>query len=115
MFSSDAEVISIGGDYLTIVCSFYVLFSVFFLINGALRGAGDTVFSMFVTLFILWGVRIPMSMYLSQHHGVTGIWVGIPVSWFIGMALVLAWYKYGRWRKSLVATKNIDASAEVIE
>jgi len=42
MFTKDLEVIRIGGEYLLIVSSFYLLFTGMFMINGVLRGAGDT-------------------------------------------------------------------------
>jgi putative MATE family efflux protein len=41
MFTNDVVVIDLGGDYLRIIGSFYILFSVMFVINGVLRGAGD--------------------------------------------------------------------------
>ena len=40
LFTDDAEVIRIGSEYLLIVCSFYLPFTVMFKINGVLRGAG---------------------------------------------------------------------------
>ena len=66
MFTNDPVVIAIGGDYLRIIGSFYILFSVMFVINGVLRGAGDTLVPMFISLFSLWIIRIPVAWYLSQ-------------------------------------------------
>ena len=48
----DYEVVAIGVSYLQIVSPFYMVFSMMFIFNGALRGAGDTLFPMFIT-FIL--------------------------------------------------------------
>ena len=42
MFTDDPEVIRIGSEYLVIVSSFYLLFTVMFKINGVLRGAGKS-------------------------------------------------------------------------
>jgi putative MATE family efflux protein len=104
MFTDDPVVISLGGDYLRIIGSFYILFSVMFVLNGVLRGAGDTLIPMFISLFSLWLVRVPVAYYLSQQSilGVDGIWWSIPVGWFSGMVLYYFYYKTGRWKKKAV-------------
>ena len=58
--------IRIGGEYLTIVTSFYLLFTAMFVYGGVMRGAGDTIIPMFLTLFSLWIIRIPAALFLSQ-------------------------------------------------
>ena len=104
MFTNDPVVIAIGGDYLRIIGSFYVLFSIMFTINGVLRGAGDTLVPMFISLFSLWIIRIPVAYFLSQKGalGVNGIWWSIPVGWFTGMILYYFYYRMGRWKKKAV-------------
>ncbi|MFC2101062.1 MATE family efflux transporter [Bacteroidota bacterium] len=102
MFTTDQEVIEIGATYLTIVSSFYILFSTMFVIGGVLRGAGDTLVPMFITLFALWVIRIPASYYLSKGIGVTGIWWGVPTGWFVGIVLSYIYYKTGKWKTKAV-------------
>ena len=46
LFTTDAEVINIGEQYLIIVSSFYILFSTMVVFNGLLRGAGATLIPM---------------------------------------------------------------------
>jgi putative MATE family efflux protein len=106
MFTDNENIIAIGNEYLVIVSSFYVCFAVMFTSNGALRGAGDTVVPMFITLFSLWAIRIPLSYFLSEQIGVTGIWWGIPVAWVIGMVLSYAYYKTGRWERMAVVRRK---------
>jgi putative MATE family efflux protein len=102
MFTTDAEVISIGAEYLLIVCSFYVVFSAMFVIGGLLRGAGATVVPMFITLFALWVIRIPASWWLSRHLGTAGIWWAIPIGWAIGAGFSWIYYLSGKWKKKVV-------------
>lgn len=101
-FTEDPEIVRLGSEYLTIVSLFYITFSVLFVSNGVLRGAGDTLIPMFITLFALWVVRIPLSYFLSNIFGVSGIWWGIPAGWFVGMIFAFIYYKTGRWRKKAV-------------
>ncbi len=104
IFTNDAVVISIGGDYLRIIGSFYILFSIMFTINGLLRGAGDTLVPMFISLFSLWLIRIPVAWYLSQKNalGVDGIWWSIPAGWLAGVVLYYIYYRMGYWKKKAV-------------
>ncbi|GMT46230.1 MAG: MATE family efflux transporter [bacterium] len=98
IFTKDAGVVEIGKHYLLIVPLFYVVFATMFSINGVMRGAGDTMVPMFISIISLWFVRIPVSWFLSLKYGAIGIWWGIPVAWFVGLTLAFTYYKTGRWK-----------------
>ncbi len=112
MFTSDQGVITIGRSYLTIVGAFYIIFTIMFIFNGALRGAGDTLIPMFVTLIALWLVRIPASAFLSWRIGTDGIWWGVPIGWLVGATLSTMYYATGRWKKKAGYLKNSPAEIE---
>jgi Na+-driven multidrug efflux pump len=75
-----------------------------FTINGLLRGAGDTLIPMFISLFSLWIIRIPVAWLLSRYPaiGVDGIWWSIPIGWFSGLVLYYIYYRMGYWKKKAV-------------
>ncbi|MFA5818158.1 MAG: MATE family efflux transporter, partial [Bacteroidales bacterium] len=102
LFTNDSEVVRIGNQYLTIVSSFYIMFTLMFIFNGVTRGAGDTLIPMFFSLLSLWIIRIPMAWFLSGKIGATGIWWAIPAGWLVGLALSYFYYKSGRWKKKTV-------------
>lgn len=102
LFTDDTEVIRLGDQYLTIVSLFYIFFTLMFIYNGIMRGAGDTVWPMFFSLFSLWIIRVPIAYFLSREIGPSGIWWSIPASWIIGLALSFGYYKSGRWKKKTV-------------
>ena len=102
MFTTDMQVIEVGYQYLIIVSSFYVVFSTMFVIGGVMRGAGDTLIPMFITLFALWVVRIPLAYFLAPRIGVIGIWWAIPIGWAIGMSFSYIYYLTGRWKQKVV-------------
>lgn len=114
LFTDDASVIAIGSDYLVIVSSFYIFFSTMFVIGGVMRGAGDTLIPMFITLFALWGIRIPAASIMSKYFGVDGIWWSIPVAWFIGMTLSYLYYLKGNWKKKVIVKQQLILSDEVM-
>ena len=101
-FTDDTEVIRIGGEYLTIVTSFYLVFNTMFIFTSVMRGAGDTLVPMFITLFALWFIRLPAAFWLSSRFDEIGIWWSIPIGWTIGMVLTYIYYRMGRWKKMVV-------------
>ncbi len=102
LFTKDVTVIELGAEYLVIVASAYLIFSTMFVVGGVMRGAGDTLIPMFITLLSLWLIRIPFTWFLSHHIGLTGIWWAIPISWSIGLGLSYIYYRKGNWRKKVV-------------
>jgi len=107
LFTPDPEVIRLGNEYLVIVSSFYIVFSTLFVINAVMRGAGDTLIPMFITLFALWIIRIPASYYLAERMGPTGIWWAVPTGWAVGMTLSYIYYLSGKWKgKSVVKVEG---------
>ena len=111
MFTTDPVVISMGYEYLIIIGSSYILFSLMFVVNGVLRGAGDTLIPMFISLFSLWIVRLPVAYIMSKNPGigVSGIWWSIPIGWLSGVILYWGYYRMGRW-KDKVVVKSAERS-----
>ncbi|MGM0375316.1 MAG: MATE family efflux transporter [Bacteroidota bacterium] len=98
LFSDSEEVIEHGRKYLIIISSFYPVFATMFTMHGTLRGAGDTMIPMFITLISLWVIRIPLAAILSNHFGPSGIWWAIPGGWTIGLIGTVSYYLSGRWK-----------------
>lgn len=109
IFTNDPNVISVGKEYLIIVSLFYIVFSTMFSFTGLLRGAGATLIPMFITLFSLWLIRIPLAWFLSKHIGVQGIWWSIPIAWFTGMIFLFIYYKMGHWKNKAVVKSVVVA------
>ena len=106
MFTEDLEVIAIGNQYLVIVSSFYLFFSIMFSGMGFLRGAGDTIIPMFTTIVSLWIIRLPLSWGLSEKMGVKGVFWAIPIAWIVGAIFTIFYYKTSRWRGKTVRLRK---------
>ncbi|MBI9034974.1 MAG: MATE family efflux transporter [Bacteroidales bacterium] len=106
LFTNDITVIEIGAEYLVIVSSFYLVFTSLFIFGAIMRGAGDTIVPMFITLFALWAIRIPVALFLSKQIGVVGIWWAIPIGWAIGLLFSAIYYSTGRWKSKAVVQHN---------
>lgn len=106
LFTDDPEVIRIGQQYLTIVGSFYIVFSAMFSTSGVLRGAGATVVPMITTILSLWVIRIPGAYLLSRNFGPAGIWWAIPIGWILGLAMAYGYYLTGWWKRKVVVSNT---------
>ena len=97
------EFIKTGWEYLIIVSSFYLAFNIMLIFTSIMRGAGDTIIPMFITLIALWGIRVPLAFILSNTQlQETGIWWAIPSGWTFGMILSIIYYFTGRWKTKSV-------------
>ena len=102
LFSADAEVVRIGAEYLVIVSLFYLVFAAMFITGGVLRGAGDTMVQMVITLFGLWVIRVPAAAILSRVMGTRGIWWAIAAGWTLGFVASFLYYLTGRWKTRVI-------------
>lgn len=102
-FTKDPDVIAIGKEYLLIVGGFFIVHGALNVYNGALRGAGDTLFPMLTSLICLWLIRIPLAYHLSLWLGRSGIWWAIGISIGIGLIITYIYYKIGFWKRRCVA------------
>ncbi|MFV0583031.1 MAG: MATE family efflux transporter [Parabacteroides gordonii] len=101
-FTNDPAVIAIGKEYLLIIGGFFIVHGALNIYNGALRGAGDTIFTMATSLLCLWLIRIPLAYQLSAWYGRQGIWWAIGISIAIGLVITYIYYKMDIWKKRCV-------------
>jgi putative MATE family efflux protein len=98
-FSTGEVVISIGYDYLMIVGAVFFLHGAMNVMNGAMRGAGDTLFAMLTGIVLFWIIRVPLAYILSEYIGYRGIWLAISISITAGFIATYIYYKSGRWKR----------------
>ena len=110
LFNTEPGVVAMGGEYLSWVAPFYILFSTMYIVTGVLRGAGATLEVMLFTLVSQWLVRIPLSLWLSSLWGTHGIWVSIPISWGMSICMSGGYYLSGKWKKRGVVQPIMGAT-----
>lgn len=108
IFNDDPAVVAEAAQVLRIVAPAEPFFAAFIVMAGALRGAGDTKFPMFLCLGCMWGVRVVLSPILVFGLGVglAGVWTAMAADLvFRGTGCVLRW-KSGRWTKYSTVSKE---------
>ncbi|MFI3314083.1 MAG: MATE family efflux transporter [Rikenellaceae bacterium] len=99
MFSVEESVINCGVEYLYILGITYFISCFMFTYMGVLRGIGNTIAPMFITLLSLWLIKVPLAKILSETPlEEIGIWLSAPISWAVGA--VAAYVCYARCKVS---------------
>ncbi len=99
---ASAEAVDIACDYLTVIGIGYIIASVMQSYLNVIRGAGDVNTSM-VAGFSELTARVIASYVLVNYWGLWGIWIAVPLSWFMGCIIPVARYYSGKWvNKKLV-------------
>ena len=93
--SSQKEIIAIGSNYLRIEASFYFGIGVLFLFYGYYRAINKAAVSMILTIISL-GSRVILAYTLSSipSIGITGIWISVPIGWFLADTVGIFYYFY---------------------
>jgi putative MATE family efflux protein len=100
LYTDDPEVIRLAASALRIFILFQPLFGVFMVLAGALRGAGDTKWVMYITVIGNWGIRLLFSYYFAfvLDLGLNGFWLAMGVDIVMRTALIIWRFQTGKWR-----------------
>ena len=72
----------------------------FFAIDGALRGAGDTRFPLVTSLSGIYLVRLPLSLVFGfvLGLGIVGVWIPLVIEYWYRAAVISDHFRRGKWR-----------------
>jgi Na+-driven multidrug efflux pump len=104
LFTGAVPVIVAGVGALAVIGIGQPAQAAIFALGGALRGAGDTRYPLVVSLVNWFLIRLPLAYALAfpLGMGLTGIWLGVTVDYFV-RALLLAWrFRSGEWARVTV-------------
>jgi len=95
----DPEVIRLGAKLLILAGIFQVSDALGICSNGALRGAGDTRFTMLIGLSYAWFLFIPLAYFFgfTLNGGVAGAWVGATIYIILYGVTVFIRFRRGKW------------------
>lgn len=98
LFTKDNNVITYGQLAMKYFCPFYFILGILNILAGTVRGAGKGVPPMLILLFsmcifrILW-IKIALPFYST----IDGVFILYPISWLVGMILMIIYTKFGKW------------------
>ena len=100
-------VVGQGGRALRILAAGYIAMAVSQVYGGILRAAGDTMSTMYISLFTTVILRVPVA-YLLAHLTRSDVWpkghpdalfISLLISWVMGAVLTYARYRQGKWKE----------------
>lgn len=100
LFTRDAGVIAIGGEWLSILAYSYFVYGWWMVAVQAFNGAGDTMTPTWINLVFFWMIQIPLAWALALPLGMahSGVFWGVFVSeTSVGM-FTLWLFSRGRWK-----------------
>ena len=107
IFTDTTELVELSRQMMGIIAAGYIAMAVTQSLSGIMRGAGDTLTPMWISLFTTVGVRVPLA-YLLVHLSKTPelplgdrkyVYVSLLCSWLLGAAVTLFFYLKGKWKK----------------
>lgn len=96
IFCKEEEVIRMASQYIRILSLAYFLAGYWEIAHGYMRGTGDTLTPMLITLIGNWAARLPLAFLLKQLWGAFGVWCSIPCSWAVAFAMTW-FYQKSHW------------------
>lgn len=101
LFTTDAAVIAAGVGAVIVVGLGQPFQAIVFSLGGALRGAGDTRYTLQVTMVSWFVVRLPLSflLVLGPGLGLLGVWLALVTDYAIRASLMAHRFRGGRWQQ----------------
>ncbi len=101
IYTADPGIKSLAGEAMQILALALPGFALTFVLQGGLRGAGDTRFPMWVTGVSSWLVRLPAAWYFGIHleFGLAGMYWIFLVETTLRLSVIFWRYQVGRWKE----------------
>ena len=97
LLTPDPAIRVLGTKILRIEAFAEPMFAASIVASGALRGAGDTLIPGMMNLASMWGVRIPLSLFLAPRLGLPGVWLAMCTELCVRGVLFLRRLLRGKW------------------
>jgi putative MATE family efflux protein len=101
LFTVSGAVVIAGIGALAVVGIGQPAQAVIFALGGSLRGAGDTRYPLLVSFLSWFLLRLPLAYAFAfvVGLGLTGIWLGVAVDYFVRAALFALRFRSGAWAR----------------
>ena len=100
MFTKDVSVFEYAKSYIYTIMPIFIFYSVMFVCNGVINGAGKTIVIMAFTTSTTLILRTILAYALSPHFELVGIWLSMGICYIINTFFSLYYLKSNRWQKN---------------
>ena len=109
-FTDTAELIELAGGMMRIMAVGYIAISVTQVLGGVMRGSGNTVTPMWISMLTTLAFRIPTA-YIIAHFTKSALYpnghpyalsISLMASWTLGMIISILAFRFGKTRRKIV-------------
>lgn len=110
LFTPEKALIDLSMQMMYILAAGYIAMSVTQVLQGVMRGAGDTVTPMWIGLVTAVILRLPLAYALVDWAKKAGmsllmqermVFISLLINWLIGMIITIILYKIGKWKRKI--------------
>ena len=110
-FTDTPELIDLAVRMIRIMAVGYICVAVTQVLGGVMRGAGDTVTPMWVSIIQTIAIRVPIAYIIAYftksaeypHGNPVALFGSLMISWALGMIISIIVFSMGKWKKKMYA------------
>ena len=117
IFTDTSELVTLSANMMKILVVGYLAMAITQSLSGVMRGAGDTITPMWISMITTVVIRVPLAYGLAfltrtpelPNGRYQVLWISLLVCWCMGALLTFLFYKKRNWKKkALTADGNSD-------
>jgi len=103
-FSEPGEAVDLAVVFIRLHATSIPAVALFFTISGSLRGAGDTRWPLYASVFGTYAIRLPLSALFGYTlgWGLLGVWIALPIEYYLRSVIILQRFNSGAWKATAV-------------
>lgn len=113
IFTNTSDLVTMSANMMKILAAGYIAMAVTQSLSGVMRGAGDTMTPMWISMVTTVLIRVPLAYgisYLTRTPELPNgryecIFISLLCSWVLGAVITFIFYRLGRWKNKAVDTK----------
>ncbi|OOO00265.1 MAG: MATE family efflux transporter [Epulopiscium sp. Nele67-Bin004] len=114
VFTNTEELVDLSMSMMKIIAPGYIAMAITQCLSGIIRGAGDTITPMWISIFISVIIRVPVSYGIAYFTRTPELPNGQPASvfisllacWILGAVLTTIFYRKGAWKEKALQPKT---------
>lgn len=116
IFTNTTELVTLSANMMKILAVGYIAMAITQSLSGVMRGAGDTMTPMWISMVVTVVIRVPLAYDLAfltrtpelPNGRYQVLWISMLVSWCMGALLTLIFYKKGNWKKKALTGSSSE-------
>lgn len=110
IFTETTELVTLSANMMKILAAGYIAMAVTQCLSGVMRGAGDTMTPMWISVITTFIIRIPLAYGISfltrtpdkPYGAYQSIWISLLIAWVLGALITWLFYRKKAWKRKAI-------------